>query len=185
MSEAERLNQIETDTWNALGRAVVDKKSPLRWFTLATVSPDGQPQARTVVLRAIDRATHTLTLYTDHRAAKTAALNANPNAECHFFDSRKMLQYRLSGTAEILTEGPRWQSLFNKLPECALSDYAALTPPGTSGPGKVESGLAAQHFTVIDIAINTLDWLSLSREGHERARFIWQGDKSFADFVVP
>lgn len=185
MSEATRLNEIETDTWNALGRAVVDKKSPLRWFTLATVSPDGQPEARTVVLRAIDRATRTLTLYTDRRAAKVAALTANPNAEAHFFDSRKMLQFRLSGTATVLISGLRWQSLFDKLPDYALSDYAALTPPGTPGPGKVESGLAAQHFTVIDIAVNTLDWLSLSREGHDRARFIWQGGNSFADFVVP
>lgn len=185
MSEASRLHEIETDTWKALGRAVMDNKSPLRWFTLATVSPDGQPQARTVVLRAIDRTTRTLTIYTDRRAAKVAALSTNPKAECHFFDSRKMLQFRLGGIASILTEGPRWQSLFDGLPAYALEDYAALTPPGMPGPRKSESGLAAQHFTLIDIAIETLDWLSLSRTGHDRARFVWQGDKSFADFVAP
>ncbi|MEL7231823.1 MAG: pyridoxamine 5'-phosphate oxidase family protein [Pseudomonadota bacterium] len=185
MSDAERLRQIETDTWNLLGRAVVDKRSPLRWFTLATVSPDGQPEARTVVLREIDREAHRITLFTDRRAAKVAALNANPTAECHFFDSRKMLQFRLSGIAAILRHGERWQSLFDKVPEYALGDYSALIAPGTAGTMGSDSALAADNFTVIDISVHSLDWLSLSREGHQRARFIWQGETVSAEFVMP
>ncbi|MEL8055263.1 MAG: pyridoxamine 5'-phosphate oxidase family protein [Pseudomonadota bacterium] len=185
MSDADRLSEIETDTWNLLGRAVVDKRSPLRWFTLATVSTDGQPEARTVVLREIDRDARRISLFTDRRAAKVAALRANSKAECHFFDSRKMLQFRLSGVAEILTRGVRWQGLFDNVPDYALGDYSALIAPGTSGKMDSDSALAADHFTVIDISIESLDWLSLSREGHQRARFSWQNGERRAEFVVP
>ncbi|MEM7492048.1 MAG: pyridoxamine 5'-phosphate oxidase family protein [Pseudomonadota bacterium] len=185
MSDSERLQQIESDTWNILARAVVDKRSPLRWFTFATVSPDGQPEARTVVLRAFDRASRTLTLYSDRRAAKIRALIQNPKAECHFFDSRKMLQFRLSGTAKLLAEGPRWTSIFEKLPEYALGDYAALNAPGTPGSDQSASGLAEDNFTVVDMTVSELDWLSLSRDSHQRARFKWQGVERTARFVVP
>ncbi|MEM1389887.1 MAG: pyridoxamine 5'-phosphate oxidase family protein [Pseudomonadota bacterium] len=186
MSDSERLQQIESDTWNVLARAVVDKPSPLRWFTFATVSPEGQPEARTVVLRAFDRASRRLTLYSDRRAAKIRALEQNPKAECHFFDSRQMLQFRLSGTAKLLTEGPRWKALFEKLPDHALTDYAALNAPGTPGSDQSASGLAEENFTVVDMTIAELDWLSLSREGHQRARYKWvDGGDCTAHFVVP
>ncbi|MEM1086862.1 MAG: pyridoxamine 5'-phosphate oxidase family protein [Pseudomonadota bacterium] len=185
MSDADRLSEIETNTWNLLGRAVVDKRSPLRWFTFATVSPDGQPEARTVVLREIDRDTRRITLFTDRRALKVAALQANSKTECHFFDSRKMLQFRLSGVASILTDGSRWQALFDKVPDHALGDYSALIAPGTSGTMDSDSALAADYFTVIDISVQSLDWLSLSRDGHQRARFIWHEGTTKAEFVVP
>ncbi|MEO1643371.1 MAG: pyridoxamine 5'-phosphate oxidase family protein [Pseudomonadota bacterium] len=185
MSDAERLKQIETDAWNLLGRAVVYKRSPMRWFTLATVSPKGQPEARTVVLREVSRESYRITLFTDRRAAKVAALRANPGAECHFFDSRKMLQFRLSGVATILTKGTRWQTLFDKVPEYALGDYSALIAPGTAGGMESDMALAAQYFTVVDISIHTMDWLSLSREGHQRAHFDWRKETTKADFVVP
>lgn len=185
MIDSKRLQEIENDTWDVLTRAVVDKRSPLRWFTFATVSPDGQPEARTVVLRAFDRTSRTLTLYSDRRAAKVRALVQNPKVECHFFDNRHMLQFRLSGTAQLLTDGPRWTSLFEKLPEYALGDYAALHAPGTPGLDQSAQGIAEENFTVVDITIAKLDWLSLSRNGHQRAQFRWQGVERTARFVVP
>ena len=185
MTDTDSLLAIVTEVWATLGRAAVDKQSPLRWFTLATVSPDGQPEARTVVLRGVDRSLRRLTLYTDRRAAKVLALTANPTASCHFFDARRMLQYRLVGKAEILTEGPRWDEHFHRLPPTATEDYAALLAPGSVGVSKRDTALAADYFTVVDVTVDSLDWLNLSRDGHLRARFDWQGQNTFAEFIVP
>jgi hypothetical protein len=185
MSDINSLKAIMTEVWATLGRAAVDKQSPLRWFTLATVSPDGQPEARTVVLRGVDRGLRRLTFYSDRRAAKVPALTANPTVSCHFFDAKRMVQYRLDGQAEILTEGTRWNEHFQRLSEAAIEDYAALLPPGSIGSSKRDTALAANHFTVIDVAVDSLDWLRLSRDGHLRARFDWQESKTFAEFIVP
>ena len=41
--------------WTRIMRGVHDKHSPARQPVIATVSPDGRPELRTVVLRAADR----------------------------------------------------------------------------------------------------------------------------------
>lgn len=185
MSDTDSLQAIATEVWTTLGRAAVDRQSPLRWFTLASVSEGGLPEARTVVLRQVDRTLRRLTIYTDRRAAKVPALTVNPTASCLFFDAKRMVQYRLVGQAEIITEGSRWDEHFQRLSEAAIEDYAALLPPGSIGTSKRDTALAANYFTIIDIAIDSLDWLRLSRDGHLRARFDWQDDKTFAEFIVP
>ncbi|MFP3387127.1 pyridoxamine 5'-phosphate oxidase family protein, partial [Tritonibacter sp. SIMBA_163] len=54
-------------------RGVHDRHAPARHPTLATVSPAGMPQARTVVLRGADKQAATLTLYTDVHSDKVRA----------------------------------------------------------------------------------------------------------------
>jgi hypothetical protein len=57
---AQMLGTLYTQAWHRLVRGVHDRHAPARHPTLATVTPDGWPQARTVVLRAADHAQHTL-----------------------------------------------------------------------------------------------------------------------------
>ena len=51
-------------------RGVRDRRAPTRHPTLATVTPDGRPKARTVVLRAADKQAGILELHTDLHSAK-------------------------------------------------------------------------------------------------------------------
>ena len=48
---SEQLDTLHTHAWHRLIRGVHDRHAPARHPTLATVSPDGMPQARTAVLR--------------------------------------------------------------------------------------------------------------------------------------
>jgi len=51
--------------WDQLGRGVADAKHPARTPTLATISVNGFPTQRTVVLRVADRLTSQVEVHTD------------------------------------------------------------------------------------------------------------------------
>ena len=80
---ASDLAQLYAEAWLRLARGVHDRHAPARHPTLATVSPDGRPQARTVVLRAADITAATLDIHTDLRSAKIGDLCATPFAALH------------------------------------------------------------------------------------------------------
>ena len=108
------LSDLYAQVWARLVRGVRDWRAPARHPTLATVTPDGKPQARTVVLRTADKSTGALDIYTDLHSAKVAGLHRTPFAALHVWDAAARLQMRLEATVAILT-GP---------------DAAALSAPG-------------------------------------------------------
>jgi len=184
MMDHKALNAIESDIWNQLGRALVDRRSPMRWFTLATISSN-EPQARTVVLRGSDREARTLTFYTDRRTPKVTEILASPNVSCLFLNAKTMQQYRFSGPAEVLSEGSVWQAHWERLSDRGKQDYSSLTVPGQVGEMSYKSALARDNFCVVEVTAHQLDWLSLAREGHQRAVFDWSGAEAQAKWVAP
>jgi len=74
------LAQLYEQVWTRLTRGVHDRHAPARHPTLATVSPQGRPQARTVVLRAVNKTTGTLDIHTDLWSAKVGDLWVTPFA---------------------------------------------------------------------------------------------------------
>ena len=97
------LAPLHAEVWQHLTRGVHDRHAPARHPTLATVSPDGRPQARTVVLRAADKVAGTLDIHTDLRSAKVMDLRASPFAALHVWDTSAHLQLRIEACVTILT----------------------------------------------------------------------------------
>ncbi|MBC7477316.1 MAG: pyridoxamine 5'-phosphate oxidase family protein, partial [Pseudorhodobacter sp.] len=92
---ASELSHLHAEVWLRLSRGVHDRHAPARHPTLATVSVDGRPQARTVVLRAADKPAGTLDIHTDLYSAKFQELRATPFAALHMWDPAAHLQVRL------------------------------------------------------------------------------------------
>ena len=106
-------------TWSDLSEADVDA-DPVRqfevWFkqalaanlpeanamTLATATPDGQPSARMVLLKAFDTAG--FTFFTNYDSRKGRELAANPRAALLFFWPQLQRQVRIEGTVELVSE---------------------------------------------------------------------------------
>ena len=61
------LMPLRRDLLRRLAHAADEAGSPLRLTSFASVSPDGTPQVRTLVLRHFDSETMTLRFYTDAR----------------------------------------------------------------------------------------------------------------------
>ena len=164
--------------WQELQRAPHDKHHDWRTPVLATqgLHHDG-PQARTVVLRHADASLWTLSVYTDARSPKCAELLAQPLAQLSFWSRRLSWQLRVSAVATVNVEGEQVDAAWARMESSpAAADYLGVLAPGSIQPTSecVEprsSDLGHEHhLAVLNFKIRSMDWLVLSREGHQCAK---------------
>lgn len=123
------LDGLHEHVWDTLETGVRDAAHPARRPTLATVSPTGWPEARTVVLRSANRDGGVLTIHTDLYSDKIASLRANPRAALHVWDAEQALQIRLQVDVAI-ESGPDLLPLWHSIPDHAQQSYGVTPPPG-------------------------------------------------------
>ena len=174
-----------TNLFRPIERAAKDKASDLRWCQMATTGLDGTAKLRTLVLRGTDRDAHQLLFYTDRRSPKMAEIQARREVSCLFFSSAQQVQYRFSGIATIHIKNSLWQRHWDRLKPYARRDYASARAPGLTGETDYADALAIENFALIACRFTQLDWLSLSREGHQRYIFSWTGDTLTRNKIVP
>ena len=188
----ERITSLDdVNDWcvQQLVRGAADPKSAFHWPVLCTAGP--APHGRVVVLRKFDQAKKTITLYTDKRTQKVSDICANPRVECVFFDARKNVQMRVSGSARCMVDGFARDEALAALKPHRRSDYSTVQAPGSkrSEPDnneiQTELDLANENFCLIEIDIHTIDWLKLDRAGHQRALLNWQTDPPSIQWSVP
>lgn len=96
--DADPLRQFEVWFRQALTANVPEPNA----MTLATATPDGQPSARVVLLKAFDAAG--FTFFTNYDSRKGRELAANAHAALLFFWPELQRQVRIEGTVERVTE---------------------------------------------------------------------------------
>ncbi len=165
------LATLQAQVWLLLVRGVGDRHAAARHPTLATLSPVGWPEARTVVLRAADPVAGHLDLHTDLRSAKVASLRANPRATLHVWDASAHLQTRIEATVTILT-GADVADIWARVPDASRSGYGALHAPGLpiADPLAHDRTPDPASFAVLRCAVQAVDVLHLGPR-HRRARF--------------
>lgn len=175
----ETTEGIWTKVWNTLGRGVADAKHPARRPTFATVSSDGWPEARTVVLRTADQDAGTITIHTDLFSDKINSLRAHPRAALHIWDAKQNLQIRLQAEVSI-SSGAQTRALWDKIPDHAQQSYGVTPAPGT--PIKTALDYVKDPdpatFAVLHCIVTTIDAVHLGAD-HRRVCFSrlghWQG----------
>jgi hypothetical protein len=178
------LQAVEAACWSELACAAHHPDHP--WHTPVLATYDGsRAQARTVVLREIDREQRELLVYTDSRSPKVAQLEAYPQGTLVMWSHPHGWQLRLAVELSVETDGltvtSRWAKL--KLTPAA-QDYLSPLAPGTPlaesaspPPERAPRGC----FAIINARVTHIDWLELSAEGHRRAIF----DATGARWVQP
>ena len=101
------LLKLLDQAWSLLEEGQADGQSPFRLMSLATVDREGQPQARHVVLRGVDRAGENLEFHTDIGSSKCAELQANPQAQLLFCDPDRAIQLRLHARIALRQDSHR------------------------------------------------------------------------------
>jgi len=165
------LADLHAQVWTRFTRGVRDRRAPTRHPTLATVTPNGLPQARTVVLRAADRRAGSLDFHTDLHSAKVTELRATPFAALHVWDSAAHLQMRLEGDVTILS-GDDVTEIWARVPAPARLAYGSTPAPGkpiADGLSYAKSPDPAA-FCVLRLRILAMDVVHLGTD-HRRARF--------------
>ena len=165
------LTELHMQVWTRLVRGVRDRRAPTRHPTLAKVTPDGKPQARTVVLRAANKSSGTLEIYTDLQSSKVADLRRTPFAALHVWDAAARLQIRLEATAAILT-GPGAAAIWAGLLGASPQSHGSLPAPGQSIAQALDYAKQPNpaSFAILRLKVQTIDALHLGAH-HRRARF--------------
>ena len=176
---AKELSTLHEHAWHRLTRGVHDRHAPARHPTLATVSAEGLPQARTVVLRRADRTSARLEIHTNLFSPKVAELKATPVAALHVWDSGSRLQIRLQADVDI-AHGDDVADAWSRVPEPSRTAYSRSAVPGSLIPQSLayQSTPDAAAFAVVNLHIRSMDLLHLGPQ-HRRALFVrdsgWEG----------
>jgi pyridoxamine 5'-phosphate oxidase len=176
------LDEIEAAVWRELLAAPRDRTHPWRTPVLATTDGD-IGDARTLIVRAIDRDSGTLLAYTDGRAQKVAQVTRHPLGTLVMWSPalgwQLRLRVRLSVTTDGLELSSRWAQL--KLTPSA-QDYLSTLAPGSPLDSALGSRGDRAHFAMIEAQVQSIDWLELHEQGHRRARF---GDSQAPRWLQP
>jgi 3-hydroxyisobutyrate dehydrogenase len=196
----ESLEELRAAIWRELERGAREAKSPLHTPVFATVTTDGAPAARVVVLREGAPDTRRLRCHTDARSLKTSELERNRATAWLFYDAAQKIQIRATGPARV-HQGDglareAWEQSRLDSRRCYLATQApgALSDAPASGlppefveqrPTAEESEAGWPNFAVIVAEIMRLDWLYLAARGHRRAQFVWDGAAWQGRWVIP
>jgi len=142
---------------------------PLAWPALVTVSPEGRPDARTVVLREFDG--QNARLFTDARSRKVRDLRHCPLAVLHFLDPGALLQIRLYGVTEVNQQDALADTYWAGFKEKHQREYQPVAPPGSPMEGPrtpLNPRMGAANFAVVTLSVTGIDILQVGREDHLR-----------------
>ena len=172
MSDHNNLETFLDEAWRHLNRGAADSRSPARYPTFATVSPEGKPQARTVALRRASRPNSILEVHTDIATDKVTALEHTPIAAFHIWLPRADLQIRLSASVAILT-GDCVDAQWAKVPPLSRVSYGTLPVPGHPivDAYAYEKPSDQDRFAVLKCTVKEIDLVHLGKR-HWRALFI-------------
>ena len=144
----------------ALNKSNDDPGHPFRFFQLATHGT--YPEVRTIVKRKSDD-DFKLSFFTDARSPKVEQIRQNDKVSAHFYDHQQKLQIRITGRAQLVSEGPVFDAFLAqvKLTE-ALQDYSSMQAPGQAVKDQsVISFGEGVHFLLVNIHPEKLDILQL------------------------
>ncbi|QZH76527.1 MAG: flavin-binding protein [Erythrobacter sp.] len=146
---------------------------------IATADAD----ARVMVLRGFDAESWTLRFHTDARSPKAMLIGECAPVGVLFYDPAAKLQIRARGTGRIELAGPTadaaWEESTPFARRCYMGEGPGTLSDGpTSGlpdwieglkPDEEQLAPARANFAVLLVALEQVDWFSLSNDGHRRA----------------
>ncbi len=171
----DELAAIESALWRELDLAATGRDHAWRQAVLATLDGD-RADARTVVLREVNRAERTITLFTDGRSPKVRQIVSHPYGTLVMWSDPLGWQLRLSVRMDLETAGLAVSSRWARLKMTpGAHDYLSPLPPGSTLERPQPERGTREYFAVLTATVQAVDWLELHADGHRRAVFDAQG----------
>ncbi|MEQ9332880.1 pyridoxamine 5'-phosphate oxidase family protein [Thalassobaculum sp.] len=191
MTPPDDLNALAEHILGQLSDAVSAPASPWRTPMLASLTADGEPTLRTVVLRSVRPADRALRVNTDIRSDKAGQIDRQRQVELCFWNPATAQQVRIAGDARVEDAGPAADAAWSALPPEGRSIYRHGAAPGTpigrpGTPARPAADGDRSAFALVTVVWRRWDWIWLGPDSHWRARFRWDADGSRqAEWVVP
>ena len=166
--------------WQLWGRGTVDRHSGFHTPVVTSVDADGNPQARTMILRAVDREARTMRFHTDVRSAKINHWKAKPHVCILGYDASKKIQLRVDGRVVLHTTDAAAEKAWRSSRPESRAAYGVKIAPGVALDAPCDAtppDEGRENFAVALVHIDTLEWIYLNAEGNRRAIFSWQNNE--------
>ena len=187
------LDSVLSTAWRLLSRGARDTKFDGHIVHVATVTGEGFPTIRSVVLRGFDQRTRTLRFHTDSRSRKSSEVFERPQIAAHLYAKRQKIQLRMLCRATLHHRDTASSAAWRSMQEMSRRCYHQVQPPGTvleaptmvTSESDLDADRAYDNFAVVAATIQKLEWLYLSAAGHRRALFDWRNGKETATWLAP
>ena len=193
------LDKIYYKIWNLLNSGLQNRNAPFH-IPVFICGNKNKSDGRIVVLRGVDEKEKKIWFHSDIRSNKIKTLQANPLGVLLFYDKNEKIQLRISGSTIINYKNNISKNSWNKTAHLSRQCYLGNKAPGseselaTSGlSDKVdnlkysieESESGYNNFSVIEIFIETIEWLYLAAKGHRRAKFFINNNSLEKKWLIP
>ena len=179
MTLSDHETAMSLPPWRSLLRGACQREgrsSGPTWLQLATTAEDGTPRVRTLVFRGWSSRGE-LELLTDVRSEKSSQLLSQPRVELGWLFRKAKEQFRLRGTALLVTA--------EQEPEALLDHWQRLSPSGRMvwawpSPGEPFDAQAlwpqqvandepiSSHLLIMRVALERVEQLDLKPHPHLR-----------------
>jgi 3-hydroxyisobutyrate dehydrogenase len=185
------------EIWSLLQRGVVDRNEDFR-LPVVIVSATGSAEGRIVVLRGAFKDKNILRFHTDFRSSKIKSLKKNKKIYFVFYNKKRKIQVRAEGVAIVHKDNEITKEAWTKTQMMSRKCYLSPQAPGdfindsasdlskdmgNEIPTYEQSEIGYKNFCVIESKIKSFEWLYLASQGHRRAKFMLDENKS--TWLVP
>ena len=191
------IDLILDEIWSFLQRGVVDRNEDFR-LPVVIVSATDSAEGRIVVLRGAFKDKNILRFHTDFRSSKIKSLRANKKIYFVFYNKKRKIQVRAEGVAIVHKDNEITKEAWTKTQMMSRKCYLSPQAPGdfindsasdlskdmgNEIPTYEQSEMGYKNFCVIESKIKSFEWLYLASQGHRRAKFMLDENKS--TWLVP
>jgi len=193
------LDKIYIKIWDLLKAGLANRDAPFH-IPVFICGHDTNIDGRMVVLRGINKKDKNLWFHSDIRSKKITYLKTKPLASLVFYDKNEKVQLRISGKTKINYQNNITKKSWKNTPHMSRQCYLGNESPGSeslipaSGLTKEidnhkysmeESEMGYKNFCVIEICIETIEWLYLAARGHRRAYFALKNSSIEKKWLIP
>ena len=155
---------------------------------------------RIVVLRGVNKKYKNLWFHTDIRSKKIETLKINPISSLLFYDKEEKIQLRITGKAKVNYKNNTTKKSWIKTAHMSRQCYLGNKTPGlesllpASGLTEEvdnhkysmeESEIGYENFCVVEVFIESIEWLYLAARGHRRAYFTLKNSSVEKKWLIP
>ena len=191
------IDLILDEIWSLLQRGVADRNEDFR-LPVVIVSATDSAEGRIVVLRGAFKEKNILRFHTDFRSSKIKSLKENKKIYFVFYNKKRKIQVRAEGIAIVHKDNEITKEAWTKTQMMSRKCYLSPQAPGdfindsasdlskdmgNEIPTFEQSEIGYKNFCVIESKIKSFEWLYLASQGHRRAKFMLDENKS--TWLVP
>ena len=191
------IDLILDEIWSLLQRGVADRNEDFR-LPVVIVNSTDSAEGRVIVLRGAFKDKNILRFHTDFRSSKIKSLKENKKIYFVFYNKKRKIQVRAEGVAIVHKDNEITKEAWTKTQMMSRKCYLSPQAPGdfindsasdlskdmgNEIPTYEQSEIGYKNFCVIESKIKSFEWLYLASQGHRRAKFMLDENKS--TWLVP